>query len=96
MAFKVELTIDNQVFPVRDFYLSILRDTNPKGQPNSSPSWILDVTLDAVNDKTITQWMIDPDKQVVYFMALDKAKFRRPVVPGDQLRLKVVPLRVNT
>ncbi len=26
-------------------------------------------------------------------MALDKVKFRRPVVPGDQLRLEVKPLR---
>jgi beta-hydroxyacyl-ACP dehydratase FabZ len=35
----------------------------------------------------------EPDKSVIYFMALDKVKFRRPVVPGDQLRLEVVPLR---
>jgi 3-hydroxyacyl-[acyl-carrier-protein] dehydratase len=35
----------------------------------------------------------DPDKQVIYFMAIDKAKFRRPVVPGDVLRLEVTPLR---
>ena len=35
----------------------------------------------------------DPAKQVIYFMAIDKAKFRRPVVPGDVLRLEVVPLR---
>ncbi len=27
--------------------------------------------------------------KVVYFMSLDKVKFRRPVVPGDQLRLEV-------
>ena len=26
---------------------------------------------------------------VVYFMTIDKAKFRRPVVPGDQLRMEV-------
>jgi 3-hydroxyacyl-[acyl-carrier-protein] dehydratase len=26
-------------------------------------------------------------------MAIDKAKFRRPVVPGDVLRLEVTPLR---
>ncbi len=31
--------------------------------------------------------------KLVYFMALDKVKFRRPVVPGDQLRLEVTPLR---
>ena len=35
----------------------------------------------------------DPDKQVIYFMAIDKAKFRKPVVPGDALSLEVVPLR---
>lgn len=35
----------------------------------------------------------DPARQVVYFMALDKVKFRRPVVPGDQVRLEVQPLR---
>ena len=29
----------------------------------------------------------------VYFLTIDKAKFRKPVVPGDQLRLEVVPLR---
>jgi 3-hydroxyacyl-[acyl-carrier-protein] dehydratase len=35
----------------------------------------------------------DPAKQVIYFMALDKVKFRKPVVPGDTLHLDVVPLR---
>ncbi len=27
---------------------------------------------------------------IVYFMSIDTAKFRRPVVPGDQLRLLVI------
>ena len=31
--------------------------------------------------------------QIVYFMGIDGAKFRRPVVPGDQLRLHVKKLR---
>ena len=31
--------------------------------------------------------------RVVYFMALDNVKFRRPVVPGDQLRLEVEMLQ---
>lgn len=35
----------------------------------------------------------DATKQVIYFMAIDKAKFRRPVVPGDQVVLEVTPLR---
>jgi beta-hydroxyacyl-ACP dehydratase FabZ len=29
----------------------------------------------------------------VFFMAIDKAKFRKPVIPGDQLRLEVVILK---
>lgn len=35
----------------------------------------------------------DPDKQVMFFMAIDKVKFRKTVSPGDQLVLEVVPLR---
>jgi beta-hydroxyacyl-ACP dehydratase FabZ len=27
--------------------------------------------------------------KVIYFMSIDKAKFRKPVVPGDQLRLEI-------
>ncbi len=29
----------------------------------------------------------------VYFMSIEKAKFRRPVVPGDQLRLEIAKLQ---
>ena len=35
----------------------------------------------------------DYHPQVVYFMGIDKAKFRRPVVPGDQLHYHVRKLR---
>ena len=31
--------------------------------------------------------------QIVYFMGIDNAKFRKPVVPGDQLRLHVKKTR---
>lgn len=34
-----------------------------------------------------------PSAPPMYFMALDKVKFRRPVVPGDQLILEVEPVR---
>ena len=33
--------------------------------------------------------------KVVYFMSLDRVKFRRPVVPGDQLRLELELLRLR-
>ncbi len=35
----------------------------------------------------------DPTTHVMLFMAIDQVKFRRPVVPGDQLVMEVVPLR---
>jgi 3-hydroxyacyl-[acyl-carrier-protein] dehydratase len=35
----------------------------------------------------------DAKGKVVYFMGIDGAKFRQPVVPGDQLHLKVTKTR---
>ena len=35
----------------------------------------------------------DPQKHVMLFMAIDAVKFRKPVTPGDQLTIEVVPLR---
>ncbi|NLB66764.1 MAG: 3-hydroxyacyl-ACP dehydratase FabZ [Lentisphaerae bacterium] len=35
------------------------------------------------------------DGQLAFFMAVDKAKFRRLVVPGDQLRLEVKLLQMR-
>jgi len=32
----------------------------------------------------------DRDKKLIYFVAIDNARFRRPVVPGDQLRLELI------
>jgi len=31
----------------------------------------------------------DRDKHIVYLVAIDNARFRRPVVPGEQIRLEV-------
>jgi 3-hydroxyacyl-[acyl-carrier-protein] dehydratase len=40
---------------------------------------------------------IDIKSKVIYFMTIDKAKFRKPVVPGDQVRfeLELVKVRAN-
>ena len=32
-------------------------------------------------------------KKVIYFMSIDKAKFRKPVLPGDQLRFEIDVIR---
>jgi len=36
---------------------------------------------------------IEGSGKSVYFMSIEKAKFRRPVVPGDQLRLNIKVLQ---
>jgi 3-hydroxyacyl-[acyl-carrier-protein] dehydratase len=35
----------------------------------------------------------DLSKTLVYFMGIDEARFRRPIVPGDQMRIIVEVLR---
>jgi beta-hydroxyacyl-ACP dehydratase FabZ len=41
----------------------------------------------------VRQGDFDPARQVVFFMAIDHVKFRKPVTPGDQLVIEVIPLR---
>ena len=36
------------------------------------------------------------DGKIAYFMSLDKAKFRKTVVPGDQLRLEVDVIKLKS
>ena len=37
----------------------------------------------------------DREKKLVYFSGIDKARFRRPVIPGDRLELVVEVLRLK-
>jgi UDP-3-O-[3-hydroxymyristoyl] N-acetylglucosamine deacetylase / 3-hydroxyacyl-[acyl-carrier-protein] dehydratase len=41
----------------------------------------------------LMEQVADRENKVVYFMALDNVKFRKPVVPGDQLRMEVEMLQ---
>ncbi len=38
---------------------------------------------------------LNPDDLVIYLMAIDNAKFRKPVVPGDRLTLTAEVVRVK-
>jgi beta-hydroxyacyl-ACP dehydratase FabZ len=38
----------------------------------------------------------DPDKKIVVLSKIDEAKFRKPVVPGDQLRLEAEIIKLKT
>ena len=40
--------------------------------------------------------MPDRDSKLVYFTGIDKARFRRTVVPGDQLRLTLEVLKLRS
>jgi beta-hydroxyacyl-ACP dehydratase FabZ len=37
----------------------------------------------------------NPRDNILYFMGIDKARFRRPVRPGDQLRYEIEVLRLR-
>jgi UDP-3-O-[3-hydroxymyristoyl] N-acetylglucosamine deacetylase/3-hydroxyacyl-[acyl-carrier-protein] dehydratase len=38
----------------------------------------------------------NPEEKIVYFMTLDKVKWRRPVTPGDQIRFEVELLQIRS
>ncbi len=40
----------------------------------------------------LLQEIPDREKKLLYFVAIDDARFRRPVVPGEQLRVEVTVL----
>ncbi len=40
--------------------------------------------------------MDDRDRRLLFFAGIEKARFRRPVVPGDVLRMEVESLRIRT
>jgi len=37
----------------------------------------------------------DEEKELVYFMGIDKARFRKPVIPGDQLILEMISTKTR-
>lgn len=38
----------------------------------------------------------EPEKKVVYFMGIDEVRFRKPVIPGDQLRFELEMLQFRS
>jgi hypothetical protein len=64
MPVSVFLTIEGKDFEVRRYYTAIYREKDQKGRPKSDPAWKIFVVLDGINDTTITNWMMDPKKQV--------------------------------
>lgn len=38
----------------------------------------------------------DPDRKLIYLTGIDRCKFRRPVVPGDQLVIEVEMVSIKS
>lgn len=43
----------------------------------------------------LLQSVPDREKKLIYFMGIDEARFRQPVVPGDQIRFELEVLRLK-
>ncbi len=64
------------------------------GQPTMPGVLILEA-MAQVGGMLMLNSVDDPGNKLMYFMGIDGAKFRRPVVPGDQLRFKLSLLNVR-
>ena len=53
------------------------------------PGVLIIESMAQVGGMLLMRTIADPASKVVYFMSLDNIKFRRPVRPGDQLRLEL-------
>jgi 3-hydroxyacyl-[acyl-carrier-protein] dehydratase len=63
------------------------------GQPVMPGVLIIEAMAQTAGGLVINHLNPEVENQIVYFMAIDKARFRRPVVPGDQLRISVRQLQ---
>jgi UDP-3-O-[3-hydroxymyristoyl] N-acetylglucosamine deacetylase/3-hydroxyacyl-[acyl-carrier-protein] dehydratase len=62
------------------------------------PAVLIIEAMAQVGGVLLLSMVAKPKEKLVYFMAIDKAKFRKPVFPGDQVRfeLEMMRLRLNT
>ncbi len=56
------------------------------------PGVLIIESMAQVGGVLIYRDMPDRDKKLIYFTGIENAKFRRPVVPGDQLRIEMEAL----
>jgi hypothetical protein len=85
MAFRAELTIEGKTFPLRRVYTTLKREEDVRGRPKSDPTWRIFLLIDATDDKTITNWMLDPRKKVDGKITLYK--------PEDDSKLKEIEFK---
>ena len=59
------------------------------------PGVLIIESMAQVGGMLLMRTIADPSSKVVYFLSLDNVKFRRPVKPGDQLRLELEVLQIR-
>lgn len=59
------------------------------------PGVMIVETMAQVGGMLLMETVPDPGSKLVYFTTLDGVRFRRPVLPGDQLRLEVEVVQVR-
>jgi 3-hydroxyacyl-[acyl-carrier-protein] dehydratase len=57
------------------------------------PGVLIVEAMAQVGGVLLMQTVENPAEMLIFFMGIDKVKFRRPVVPGDQLVFKLVPIK---
>ncbi|GAA4395395.1 type VI secretion system tube protein TssD [Nibrella viscosa] len=63
MAFEGTLNVDGNAYNINWMLLQIARNEDQRGKPASRPAWGVHISLDAMDDSTIKNWMIDPNMQ---------------------------------
>jgi len=59
------------------------------------PGVLIIEAMAQVGGLLVLEAMENLEQKVIYFMSLDNVKWRRPVVPGDQIRFEVEVLQIR-
>jgi UDP-3-O-[3-hydroxymyristoyl] N-acetylglucosamine deacetylase / 3-hydroxyacyl-[acyl-carrier-protein] dehydratase len=59
------------------------------------PGVLIIEAMAQVGGLLVLEGMENLEEKVIYFMSLDNVKWRRPVVPGDQIRFEVEVLQIR-
>ena len=63
MAFEATLNVDGNAYNVNWMLLRVARNEDQRGKPASRPVWSVVISLDAMDDSTVKNWMIDSHMQ---------------------------------
>ncbi|GAB4024290.1 type VI secretion system tube protein TssD [Spirosoma gilvum] len=63
MAYDATLNVDGNAFRINWLLLRVGRKEDQRGRPASRPGWSVVISLDAMDDTTVKNWMIDPNMQ---------------------------------